>query len=49
MESAVRDGGVENLIVTSRTFDHAVALARTVGGTAVQSRCVSRDDLLKVK
>ena len=27
--------GVENLIVTSRTFDHAVALARTLGGTAV--------------
>jgi shikimate/quinate 5-dehydrogenase len=26
--------GVENLIVTSRTFDHAVALDRTLGGTA---------------
>jgi glutamyl-tRNA reductase len=27
--------GAETLIVTSRTFDHAVALARTLGGTAV--------------
>jgi hypothetical protein len=27
--------GVENLVVTSRTFDHAVALARTLGGAAV--------------
>ena len=27
--------GAETLLVTSRTFDHAVALARTLGGTAV--------------
>jgi len=27
--------GAERLLVTSRTFDHAVALARTLGGTAV--------------
>lgn len=27
--------GVESLLVTSRTFDHAVALARALGGTAV--------------
>jgi glutamyl-tRNA reductase len=27
--------GVETLLITSRTFDHAVALARQLGGTAV--------------
>ncbi|HVA78824.1 MAG TPA: glutamyl-tRNA reductase [Candidatus Binataceae bacterium] len=27
--------GIESLIITSRTFDHAVALARELGGTAV--------------
>ncbi|HXW83744.1 MAG TPA: glutamyl-tRNA reductase [Candidatus Binataceae bacterium] len=27
--------GVESLLITSRTFDHAVALARELGGTAV--------------
>jgi glutamyl-tRNA reductase len=27
--------GIESLLVTSRTFDHAVALARELGGTAV--------------
>ncbi len=28
--------GIESLIITSRTFDNAVALARDLGGTAVQ-------------
>ncbi|MGH7933438.1 MAG: glutamyl-tRNA reductase [Candidatus Binataceae bacterium] len=27
--------GIESLLITSRTFDHAVALARELGGTAV--------------
>ena len=27
--------GIESLLITSRTFDHAVALARQLGGTAV--------------
>jgi glutamyl-tRNA reductase len=31
----LRARGVERLLVTSRTFDHAVALARTLGGIAV--------------
>lgn len=31
----LRGLGAETLLVTSRTFDHAVALARTLGGTAV--------------
>jgi glutamyl-tRNA reductase len=32
---ALRELGAERLLVTSRTFDHAAALARTLGGTAV--------------
>ena len=31
----LRNLGVETLLVTSRSFDHAVSLARTLGGTAV--------------
>jgi len=29
--------GIQSLLITSRTFDHAVALARELGGTAVPS------------
>ncbi len=31
----LKRAGVQSLIITSRTFDHAVALARELGGTAV--------------
>jgi len=32
---SLRSLGAESLLITSRTFDHAVELARTLGGTAV--------------
>ena len=32
---SLKRAGVQSLIITSRTFDHAVALARELGGTAV--------------
>jgi glutamyl-tRNA reductase len=31
----LRRDGIQSLLITSRTFDHAVALARELGGTAV--------------
>lgn len=32
---SLKRNGVQSIIITSRTFDHAVALARELGGTAV--------------